>query len=374
MNQGKLERWVTLLSGGRLAQLNGVPDYVGGGTDMDEERPIIQAWLNKEELPSKEELLNRLQKYATQLSSKKSDSSLAWAAGETVFLAGLLLRAYSVDNAEYFHYAVPAGVKARASFGNWEAYYNAYLEGAAAVLTEDRYEALYQEVKTLLLPTSILTQYPWEMFPDILPSLPTMSVRCAQLCPHCHNWMTLSYLGGKQQCSNCLGVCDSRSPEQILPEILTEVRHQVPGMLGESYRSTTDTTVERVYAQTVIPECFSCQVPLDISVLTKNPTPKKIRCASCNKDYRVRELSSEHEDSLLGVKWTIGEVEGRAEVKQSGQNFALSCQHCGTLIRPGTQRTITCAQCNGKTDIPDSVWQIIHPPVKSTGIYVVALR
>ncbi len=118
------------------------------------------------------------------------------------------------------------------------------------------------------------------------------------------------------------------------------------------------------------PRCGKCKTPLDLNKLEEYAKAGKSVCIKCQNEVSVRILPKEAQDTLIKIKYVIGEdkdlFSNRSGIQAALPNVSrpviYTCPSCaGALEIDGTERMIKCKYCNSEIYLPDDLWLRLHP-------------
>lgn len=186
-------------------------------------------------------------------------------------------------------------------------------------------------------------------------------------CPRCMRPVPITAVQSKTRCRTCLHDIDLVETvfENMAPSYVAGA------IRGNQSRSVDFGTVALVSRTRVAkPTCSGCGKALDVAALVAKPEAHVCACGTTTPVRQADDLAKLLEPY---VKVVVGE---RPPLPiERCEPVAFSCPRCQhSLETNGTARALECAGCNAFVDVPERLWNALHPVTPRRDVFLLLAK
>lgn len=182
-------------------------------------------------------------------------------------------------------------------------------------------------------------------------------------CPRCMRPVPITAVEPRARCRACLYELDLMGPvfETAAPSYVADA------IRGNQQRSVDFANIALVSRTRMArPVCTGCAAELDLQRLIDEPEDHVCACGTTIPVRRANDLAKQLERY---TKTIVGE---RPLVPiEPCEPVAFACPRCQhSLFTDGTARALECTGCRVFVDVPERLWNALHPVVPRRGVFL----
>lgn len=209
-----------------------------------------------------------------------------------------------------------------------------------------------------------------------------IEIKLGVLCGRCNTRNPFMGLYTKGVCYNCDEPMDIKkilesgsygSMKYYFGEFY-DIIYEVLALRGEGEAGMADPEQKYQFEyRKKFPYCPRCNTDFTQEALDA-ATGNTLTCANCNAAIPVRQKDESTREWDERIHMVINDLGGGKKLMApaSTEGASFFCMGCGAAMHvDGTKKFVECEHCGNSNQLPDSVWQSLHPVPKSEPFFLV---